>query len=172
MGEGEGARLVVEAAVHEARVVAAAAVVEAVEARLRRETEVFDRFMHQAHRAMFEEPHRLASEIHRPLLSLGVDACVVAALDRFGDPNGDATVLFAVGAGQPRSGERTELWALPHHPVLHRMGRALVMLPICVDGVPAGSAVIATNRVDGVLLESLRVWFATMVRVAALRRPS
>lgn len=165
VADDHAARAVVEAAVHEARVVAATAVAAVVEARLRRESELLERFAHVAHRAMFEEPQRLANEIQKPLLMLGVDACVLAALDQVGEPQGEATVLFAVGSGPPRSGERTELWALPRHPVLHRMGRALVMLPLCVDGRAAGVAVVAPNRIDGVLLEGLRVWFGTMVRV-------
>jgi DNA-binding LacI/PurR family transcriptional regulator len=171
VADDHAARTIVEGAIHEARVVASAAVAAVVESRLRRESELFDRFEHIAHRAMFEGSQKLASEIQKPLLTLGVDACVLAMLDQFGDPKGEATVLFAVGSGQPRSGEKTELWALPRHPVLHRMGRALVLLPICVDGRAAGAAVVAPNRVDGVLLEALRVWFGTMVRVAKLRDP-
>jgi DNA-binding LacI/PurR family transcriptional regulator len=163
------ARARVEAAVHEARVVASVGAAGVVESRLRREVELFDNFEHVAHRAMFGDPTKLASVLQRPLLALGMDACVVAALDELGNVDGGATVLLAVGSGPPRSGERTELWALPHHPVLHRMGRALVLLPICIDRQPAGAAIVAPNRIDGRVLEDLRAWFETLVHVARLR---
>ena len=49
---------------------------------MRRESELFDQLAHESYRAMFLEPQRLAAEIHKPLLTLGIDACVLAALDR------------------------------------------------------------------------------------------
>lgn len=165
----EAARAQLESAVHEARIVAAAGALSVVESRLRRETELFDRFEHAVHRAMFGDPTRLAAALQKPLFALGIDACVLAALDEPGNVEGEATVLLALGSGPPRSGETTELWALPHHPVLHRMGRALVLLPVCIDQAPAGAAVVAPNRIDGRVLEDLRAWFETVVRVARLR---
>lgn len=163
------ARARLESAVHEARIVAAAGAASVVESRLRRESEIFARFEHVAHAAMFGDLTKLASSLQRPLLALGIDACVVASLDEVGDAGGPATVLLAVGSGPPRYGEETELWALPHHPVLQRMGRALVLLPICIDQKPAGAAVVAPGRIEGSVLENLRAWFETLVRVARLR---
>lgn len=158
-----------EASVNDARIVAAHSVAEAIEARMLRRVELLHGFEYRAHRAMFEELSALGSELEKPLAALGIEACAIASLNVPGDVQSDATVLMAFGSGRPRSGEITKLWALPLHPAVQRMARALIMLPLTVNAEPVGAAVVAVSDVDGVLLEHLRSWFTTMVRVVKLR---
>ena len=169
VGDDHASRARLEAAIHEARVAAALGVGEAIESKWKRQAELFDRFEHVAHRAMFQPSVLLGELLQQPLAALGVEACVVAALDRPGDVPGEATVLFAVGAGAPSSGETTPLWALPQHQALQHRGHALILLPLCADRLPLGAAVLAVSHIDGALLEELRAWFGALVRVAALR---
>jgi hypothetical protein len=170
VGNDHASRARLEAAIHEARVAAALGIGEVIESRWKYEAELFDRFEHKAHRALFQEGVHLGQILQQPLAALGVEACVVAALDRPGNVHGNATVLFAVGAGPRSSGETTALWALPLHPALHRMGRALLLLPLCAEQQPLGAAVMAVSNINGALFENLRAWFSTLVRVAAIRR--
>ncbi len=168
VGDDHASRARLEAAIHEARVAAALGVGEIIESKLKGQAALFDRFEHAAHRAMFRDSAQWGPILQPPLAALGVEACVVAALDRPGEVAGEASVLFAVGAGPPRFGEKMVLWALPQHRSLHRMGRALLLLPLSVDEIPRGAAVMAVNRIDGALVEGLRAWFSTLVCVAAL----
>jgi len=170
VGDDNVSRARLEAAVHQARVAAALGVGEVIESKWKRQTELFDDFEHVAHRAMFQDGIHLGERLQQPLAALGVEGCVVAALDRPGDVQGEATVLFALGSGPPSSGKKTALWALPQHPALHRIGRALLLLPLCVDQTPLGAAVLAVSNFDGALFEDLRAWFTTMARVAATPR--
>lgn len=169
IGEEELRNSRLESAIHEARVVASEGVAAAIEARGQREMELLDHFEREAHRVLFQDPFSQARALQGPLKGLGIDGCVLAALDDPAQPLGQARVQFAFGAGPPRGGERSTLSALVLHPVLHRLGRGLLLLPLTADQEPAGVCVLATDRVEGLLLDHLGIWMGTLLRVARLR---
>lgn len=144
-----GARDQLEDALHEARVLASLASEAAVARRGRVARDRQRAFEHGVRSALFAEPARLSQVAAETLPEFGLEACVVAALERPSAPAAGARLVFGFGP-RDRVLERTtlQLADLPRHPAFAHTGRMLVGLPLVAQGQSIGVALVATSKPD------------------------
>ncbi|MEN9577807.1 MAG: hypothetical protein RJA70_816 [Pseudomonadota bacterium] len=159
------ARGKLEDILHDARVFASAIVGHAQAARTRALGVRF-RELRSAFRArMFGAAAGLSRVLADNLPPLGVEACLVAALETPDDISSPAESLFGFGpSGRLAPAERFALHALPSHPLLEQTLRTLVLLPLVFDGQTMGAAVLAVRTLNGGILDELMELFAVATR--------
>lgn len=146
-----------EDALHKARVVVSAFGEQAGERRARTARERRSVFESAMRSALFSGSAQLSQAAAETLPELGVDACVVAALERPNDAAGPARVLFGFGArDRIADASPIQLSQLPAHPLLEPDGRMAVLLPLVAFGKALGAAVVTTARVPDDELEHVR----------------
>ena len=151
------ARDQLEDTLNEARVLVSVFSEQAVERRTRTARERRRSFEKAVRSALFSDTLALSQAAADTLPELGVDACVVAALEHPDDVAGGARLLFGFGArDRIEVASPTRLNRLPAHPLLEHAGRLLVLLPLVAFGRNLGAAVVATSRVPDDELEQLR----------------
>jgi len=151
-----------EETLHKARVIVSAFGEEAGERHARTARERQRAFQSAMRSALFTDAARLSQAAAETLPELGVDACVVAALERPDDAAGRARVLFGF-SGRERVTEASpiELSRLPVHPLLAQGGRLQVVLPLVAFGQSIGAAVLTTSRAPDDELEHVREFLGT-----------
>ena len=151
------AREQLENAMNEARILVSVFSEQAVERRARTTRERQRAFEHAMRSALFADTAALSQAAAETLPELGVDACVVAALEEPNDVAGGARLLFGFGArDRIEVASPTRINRLPVHPLLEHGGRVLVLLPLVAFGRTLGAAVVATSRVPDDELEQFR----------------
>ncbi len=151
------AREQLEATLNEARVLVSVFSEQAVERRARTARERQRAFESAMRSALFSDTAELSQAAAETLPELGVDACVVAALEQPNDTAGGARLLFGFSAHDRIAvASPTQINRLPAHPLLEHSGRLLVLLPLVAFGRALGAAVVAMSRVPGDELEQFR----------------
>lgn len=151
------ARDQLEDTLNEARVLVSVFSEQAVERRARTVRERQRAFENAMRSALFSDTAELSQVAAETLPELGVDACVVAALEQPDNVAGGARLLFGFGARERIAvASPTQINRLPAHPLLEHGGRVLVLLPLVAFGRALGAAVVATSRVPDDELEQLR----------------
>jgi DNA-binding LacI/PurR family transcriptional regulator len=158
------ARNKLEDAFHEGRVLVSVFGEQAGERRARTARERRRAFESAMRSALFSGTGKLSRAAAETLPELGVDACVVAALEQPNDAAGGARVLFGFGA-QERivAGSLIELDRLPAHPLVGQDEGAVVLLPLVAFGQALGAAVVTTARVPDDELEHIREFLGTIL---------
>jgi DNA-binding LacI/PurR family transcriptional regulator len=163
------ARHQLEDTLNEARVLVSVFSEQAGERRARTARERRRVFENAIRSALFSDTAKLSQAAAETLPELGVDACVVAALEQPDDAAGGARLLFGFGArDRVAVASPMHISRLPTHPLLEHGGRVLVLLPLVAFGQTLGAAVVATARVPDDELEQLREFLGTALDV--LRR--
>jgi DNA-binding LacI/PurR family transcriptional regulator len=165
------ARDQLEDSLDEARILVSVFSEQAAERRARTACERRRVFEHAMRSALFSETAKLSQAAAETLPEIGVDACVVAALEQPDDVAGGARLVLGFGArDRILVAAPTQIGRLPVHPLLEHAGRALVLLPLVAAGQTLGAAVVATTRVPDDELEQLREFLGTALDM--LRRVS
>jgi hypothetical protein len=151
------ARDQLEEILNETRVLVSIFSEQAVERRTRTARERRRTFENTMRSALFSNTAELSQAAAETLPELGVDACVVAALDEPDDTAKGARLLFGFG-GRDRISVTapTQINRLPAHPLLGHGGRVRVLLPLVAFGRTLGAAVVTMARVPDDELEQLR----------------
>lgn len=147
---------------HEARVGVSAFCEEAAERRARAARERQRNFERAMRSALLADTARRSRAAAETLPELGVEACVVAALERPNDAAGQARVLFGFNA-RDRITEATlvPFDRLPAHPMLEQSRRLIVVLPLVAFGHALGAALVTTTGVGDDALEHVREFLGT-----------
>jgi len=147
---------------HEARVGVSAFCEEAAERRARAARERQRNFERAMRSALLADTARRSRAAAETLPELGVEACVVAALERPNDAAGQARVLFGFNA-RDRITEATLIPfdRLPAHPMLEQSRRLIVVLPLVAFGHALGAALVTTTGVGDDALEHVREFLGT-----------
>ncbi len=151
-----------EDVLHEARVVVSAFCEEAAERRARAARERQRNFERAMRSALLSDTARRSQAAAETLPELGVEACVVAALERPNDSAGRARVLFGFNA-RDRIAESSLMpfRRLPAHPMLEQSRRMVVALPLVAFGQALGAAVVTTTGAGDDALEHVREFLGT-----------
>ncbi len=154
-----------EVLLHDARAYAASFTSAALSDRSRADAEKHRSFQRALRNAMFGANDALSQVAAEHLPSFGVAGAVVAALETPGDVQGRAQLVMGFGpAGRIARAERTTLRALLRHPLIERVGRALVVLPIVAEGQALGVALVSARHIEGHFLEDLADTLAAVIR--------
>lgn len=166
VADNPATRAKLEDILHDARVFAGAVAGQTQAARARALGGKF-RELRSAFRArMFGAAAGLSRVLADDLPPLGVEACLVAALDVPDDVTAPAETMFGFGpSGRLAPVERIALRELPTHPLLEHSGRTLVLLPLVFDGQTMGAAVLAVRTLNGGILDELMELFAVTARI-------
>jgi DNA-binding LacI/PurR family transcriptional regulator len=156
------ARNQLEDTVSEARVLVSAFSEQAAERRARTARERQRAFENALRSSLFSGSATLSQAAAETLPELGVDACVVAVLERPDDAAAGARLLFGFGL-RHRVAEASpiEIGRLAVHPLREHGGSVLVLLPLVAFGQALGAAVVATARVPDDEFEQLREFLGT-----------
>jgi DNA-binding LacI/PurR family transcriptional regulator len=151
------ARDQLEEILNETRVLVSIFSEQAVERRTRTARERQRTFENTMRSALFSNTAELSQAAAETLPELGLDACVVAALDEPDDRARGARLLFGFGGRDRISvAAPTQINRLPAHPLLEHGGRVRVLLPLVAFGRTLGAAVVTMARVPDDELEQLR----------------
>ena len=156
-----------ESLLHDARAYAAAFASAALSDRARGDADKQRSFQRAVRRAMFGAADELSQAAAAHLPEFGVSGVIVAALDTPGELDGPARVLMGFGpAGRLARPEATQLKALLHHPLIERLGRTLIVLPVVAEGQALGVALVSARSIDGAALEDFADSLAAIMRGA------
>ncbi len=154
-----------EALLHDARSYAASFASAALTEGARREADKQRAFQSALRKATFGPDAELSKVAADHLPEFGVASAVVAALETPDRVDGPARLLMGFGpAGRIARHERTTLRALVRHPLIERVGRTLIMLPVVAEGQALGVVLLSTRRIEGVFLEDLADSLAAVIR--------
>ena len=169
VGNVPSARDQLEDTLNEARILVSVFSEQAGERRARAARERRRAFENAMRSALFSDTAKLSQAAAETLPELGVDACVVAALEQPDDATGGARLVCGFGARERIiEASPIQISRLPVHSLLEHGGRVLVLLPLVAFGHTLGVAVMATTRVPDDEIEQLREFLGTALDV--LRR--
>jgi DNA-binding LacI/PurR family transcriptional regulator len=166
--DDRGMREHLEALLHDARAYAASFACASLSDHTRNDLEK-QRSLHRKMRtAMFGTNEELSQVAADHLPHFGVPGAVVAALEIPNQIDGPAHLLMGFGpGGRIARRERTTLRALVRHPLIERVGRTLLLLPLVAEGQALGVALLSVQRIEGSFLEDFTDSLAAVIRGTA-----
>jgi DNA-binding LacI/PurR family transcriptional regulator len=160
-----------EDAIADAQIVTTGMLTQATRSAMRAELRRTRRLAREIQEQMFGKPAAVSRVLAEHLPTLGVDACVVAALAPASERGllGEVCLGFAAGKGHPEA-EVLLLARLIDHPLVEQ-GRTLFLLPITLGSEPLGVAAFSVTMqlARGELLEDLRELLAPVLKVIQRR---
>ncbi len=160
------ARNRLENAMHDARIFANTFAGQALAGRARAMGLRFREFRSAFRARMFGASSGLSRVLADHLPAIGVEACIVAALETPDEVDSGARMMFGFGPNGKLAGtDKFSMKSLPTAQLLGRSGRPLVLLPLVFDGQAIGATIMAIRILNGGILDELMELFGVAAKV-------